>query len=127
MEASKPGFMEPVAPLPVNVIGVRTEGTGTPIADGQVVKTPDHHPDLVFSVVRPIVAILIRAAGAFLKALMGGLGLAGGAAATGWIPWATWQAAIAFAVTAALIEAAWSAITVLNDLEKQHPLLTGSI
>lgn len=116
-----------IEPLPVTVIGVRTADSGAPIADGQIVQTPDHQPNLVVKVVRPVVAIAIRAAFIFVKTLLGGLGLTTGAQVTGAIPWATWHLALVFALTAAGVEVLWSLVTVLGDLEKRHPLLTGSV
>ncbi len=116
-----------IQPLPVTVVGVRTDSTGAPIANGQVIVTPDHQPNLVVRVVKPATAVVVRAANVFLNSLLGGLGLVGGGALTGALPWATWKVALIFAASAALVNTIQSTATIAGDLEKKHPLLTGSV
>lgn len=118
--------MQPIQPLPVTVISAGT-GDGSPMVNGQIIPTPDHQPNLVVRVVTPIVAILVRAISVFLNSLLGGLGLVGGGTLTGTLPWATWRVALAFAACAALVNMIQSAATIFGNLEKNHPLLTGSI
>lgn len=118
---------KPVPELPVTVIGVRTPDSGAPIVNGQVIQTPDSQPNLVVRVISPLVAVFVRAAKVFINTLLGGLGLTGVSAATGTLPWASWEAAAATAASAAFVSILLNATTILGDLEKRFPLLTGSV
>lgn len=121
-----PGF-SPFEPLPVTVIGVRTEGTGAVIPNGQVITTPDHQPNLVVQVIRPSVAVLVRAGNVFLNTLLGGLGLTIAGTQVQSLAWASWKGALVIAASAAIVNTIQSLVTIFGDLEKKHPLLTGSI
>lgn len=117
--------VQPIENLPITMIGTRMEGTGTPIVDGQVIKTPDGQPNITIRVVGPFVAIATRAITVFGNTLLGGLGVSAGATITGAFPWATWQAALVIAASAAIISIIQSVVTITSNLEKKYPLLGG--
>lgn len=130
---------EPIANLTVPIIGVRTEGTGTPLVDGQVIVTPDHQPNLVMQIVGPVTALLVRNVYLYLKSLLGTLTTTMGTAVipTGGNPVLEAMHALTFVqllVTAAGLAVAPTAIGILGDLitifsglEKKFPLATGSV
>lgn len=135
MPDEKQGIPQPIANLPVNIIGVRTEGTGAPIVDGQVIVTPDHQPNLVVRVITPIVAIAIRAANLFLASVIGFLSAT--MIPAGDNPVLKALHAMEFyqlVMTAAGLAIAPTVFGALKDLatiglrlEKKFPLLTGSV
>lgn len=139
-EGEKPGAPEPVQPpaikpIPLNLIGVREEGTGVPITDGQVIVTPDHQPNIVANVVQPIVAILVRVTFLYAKTVLGFLTIA--MVPPGDNPvlkamhaiefWQLLTTAAGIAIAPAGYELLQSIVTILGRLERKYPLLTGSI
>lgn len=120
--------LQPIAPLSITMIGVRTEGTGAPIVDGQVVVTPESQPNLVVRVVTPMVAIVIRFANAYLTALLGlvTVGVTTDAiAAPDFLHLVVKYAGLSLA--GPCVALAKDLITVLSGLERRWPLASGSV
>lgn len=117
----------PIKPLPVTVIGVRETG-GAPIADGQVVQTPDHQPNIVVNVVAPIAAIAVRFINTFLTGL---LGILTGAMTTDVIQANDFAHLVykcaGLAVAGAGMGLLKDLVTVFGKLEGKYPLATGSV
>jgi len=109
----------------VSVIGANTApGALAPLPSGTVAKTPAGIPNVLVNVVRPITAILVRAAHVFVVTFLGALGAGSvGATPADW----TWLTALSIAGGAAFLETAKNLVTILGDLEQKNPLLTGSI
>lgn len=116
------------APLPVTLIGIRTEGTGAALVSGQEIVTPPGLPNLMIRVVTPLAAIAIRFANTYLTSLVG-LVMTGMTTAA--IPAPDFAhlvvkcASLALAGPAVML--AKDLITVLSGLERKFPLLTGSV
>lgn len=122
--------IEPIASLPVTLIGVRTEGTGAPIEDGQVIVTPPGQPNLVARVIGPTVAILVRFANAYLTALVGLLmaaGVSSGAAVGAADFYHSLLSCSTLALAGPVVAFLKDLITIFGNLEKKYPLLTGSV
>ena len=130
-EGEKPGAAvetPAIQPLPVTVIGVRTEDSGAPITNGQVITTPDHQPNLVVQVVTPLVAIVIRFINAYLTAI---IGLLIGGPATGLIRasdlghlFVDCASLALFGPVVALLK---DVVTILTGLERKYPIGTGNV
>jgi hypothetical protein len=116
--------------LPVTVIGVRTDNTGSPITNGQVIQTPDHQPNLVFQVIGPLTAILVRTLNAFVTTYIG-IATAAGLGGASLVPYTNLKDLLiksaVLSLSGAVLVFLKSVATILGDLEKNHPLLTGSV
>lgn len=137
-DGEKPGeplAPPPIQPIPVTLIGVREEGSGAPIVDGQVIVTPGDQPNLVANVVQPIIAIAVRVVFLYAKTVLGFL-------TTAMIPpgdnpvlqavhamefWQLLVTAAGIAIAPAGYELLQSLVTILGRLERKFPLLTGSV
>lgn len=110
----------PIPPVEVAVIGT----TGAP---PQVVTTPDHLPNLVVTMISPILAILVRFANVYLLTLVGLLGtsMTGALAAPDF--WHLVLKCGEMALAPAGLALGKDLITVLSGLEQKFPLATGSV
>lgn len=133
-EGEKPGIAEPVVtpaaiqPLPVTMIGVRTENSGAPITSGQVIVTPAGQPNFVVRVITPLVAISVRFGNAYLTAL---LGLVTVGLTTDALPAQDFVHLVLRCASLSLagpcVSLAKDLVTILSGLEKKYPLATGSV
>lgn len=125
-KAADTNIVQPVIP-PVAVTLVGT-GDGAPMANGQVVNTPDHQANLVVQVVTPLMAIIIRFANAYLTALVG---LLIGGPTTGLIPasdfWHLIVVSSGLALAGPIVGAIKDVITILTGLERKYPIETGNV
>lgn len=117
-------------PEPITAVVIRgtaPEGT-TPIPDGTVVKTPDHHPNISVTVISPLAAIAIRFCNAYVTTLVGLLTVG---MTTSVIPahdfldllWKCMGASLAGPAVSLLKDL----ITILGRLENKYPLITGNV
>lgn len=118
----------PIEPLPVTFVGVRTDNTGAPLVNGQVITTPDHQPNIVVQVVTPVLAVLIRFANAYLTAIVG---LLVGGPATGLITagdlWHLLLKCASLALFGPVVAALKDIVTILTGLERKFPIATGNV
>lgn len=116
---------EPMGPLQVTVIGT---GDGKLIDTGTVGTTPKGEPNMVVTVVSPIMAILIRFVNVFLTTLSG-LVVAG--MVTNVIPYSDFGglviACAKLSVSGAGVGMIKDLATIFGRLEHKFPLLTGSV
>ncbi len=125
MDPTDPTPAAPPPPLLVTVVG--TVGS-TPIPTGTIATTPDHQPNLIVRAVSPLLAVLIRFLNAYLTSLVGlvTIGLT-----TNALPAADFAHLVLRCASLALAGSAVGfgkdIITVLGNLEKKYPLLTGSV
>src|SRR5689334_15056906 len=120
-------------PLVISAIGTPAvhEGTG----DGGIgtvegtrtgkivtITTPEGQRDVEVHLVRPVVAILVRAAWTFVTTFSGAVG----ANSLGAVE-VSLQSAALIAGSAVLLGAAKDAAVVLNELKNKYPLLSGGI
>lgn len=124
-EAPPPIVVTMVGPVDGSTTGDRR---GAPITTGTIATTPDHMPNVVFRVISPLVSIAIRFAYAYGTSL---LGLITVGLTSKELPAADFGhlvlkcASLAFAPPCvALVK---DVITLLGDLEKKYPLLTGNV
>lgn len=122
------------ASRPVETLTVAVVGTGdaSKLPSGTVAATPGlHEPDIVVSVVDPLVAILIRFANTFLTQLVGLLA-AGMTPAGGRLLYTTdffhmVLTCASLSLPGAGIGLMKDLITVFGRLEQRYPLLTGKV
>jgi hypothetical protein len=118
----------PIPPVTVTVIGDASSG-GAPIPSGTVLVTPDHQPNVVYRVITPLVAILVRFVNTFCVSLAGSLS-AGGLTAN-IMPHADFtglvKSAVILAACIAGVGLVKDSATVFSGLEKQFPIATGSV
>lgn len=117
---------DPAKVEPVTIIG--TGDGGPPLTSGIVAQTPDHLPNLAIRVVTPIVAIGVRFVNTYLT-LMAGIVTAGMTSDV--LPYEDFRGLLILgaklAVSGAVVGLIKDVITVFGKLEKQYPLLTGSV
>ncbi len=120
-----------LAPVVVTVIGTGTGDGGAPIQDGQMLKTPDHQPNLIVQVVTPAMAILVRFVNTFLTQLVGLLVAAMTPVGGKLLYTGDFIEALVLCSSLALPGAALGlikdCITVFARLEQKFPLMTGSV
>lgn len=118
--------------LHVSLIGTGTgDGGQAPIRNGTVAETPgETQPNVVLRVVRPFVAIGVRAIHLFLATLLGLIG-AGAVIGQDFIPftdfWDLVMKGATVAATATALGFLKDVVTIFKRLEEKYPLLTGSI
>ncbi len=66
----------PFSNVPPVEVTIKGTGNGMPLLDGQVIKTPDHQPDLIIKIAQPIRSLLVGFVADFLKAWAGLIGAA---------------------------------------------------
>jgi hypothetical protein len=115
---------EPLAPITVAMIG-----TGDGRTPYGVIETPgEHKPNLLIMVVSPLAAILIRFANSYVTAL---LGLVTVGLTTDAIPAADFYHLVArcagLSLAGPCVALGKDIVTILGNLEKKYPLLTGSV
>lgn len=113
---------------PVSVVVVGT-GNGGVVPTGTIAETPHaNQPNLIVTVVSPLVAIAIRFANVYVGSLVG---ILAGAMASDVIPAADFvhllRACAGLALGGAVLLSLKDITTVLTGLEKRFPLLTGSV
>lgn len=116
-----------IPPVEVAVIGSPSDG-GMPFQTGTVLATPDHQPNVIVTVVTPIVAILIRFLNTYLSSLVG---LITAGMATNLIPATDFYHLVLKCATLSLAGAGLGLlkdlVTVFGKLEQKYPLATGSV
>ena len=108
---------EIAASVPVAIIGV--DGNKA-IPDGTIAQTPGAAPNATFSVISPIVAILVRAANLFIVSLLAALG-------TNAITPMSFKTAAMIALSTTGLGALKDCATIFGKLEGKFPLASGSI
>ena len=115
-----------IEPTVVTVIG--GTGDGSPLTTGTVGTTPDHQPNLVVTVVTPIVAIAIRFLNSYVTTL---IGLVTVGITTNALPAADFGHLVLRCATLSIagpaVAFAKDLVTILGNLERKYPLATGSI
>ncbi len=120
--------------IPVAIIG--TGDGGDHLLAGTIAKTPGSSANLIItSVISPLVAITVRVAYMFMKSLLGGLTLA-------MIPpgdnpvllamhamdfYHLFLTCLGLAVAPTVLDLVQSLVTILGNLERTHPLASGSV
>ena len=121
---------EVIPPVSVAIIGGTGDG-GAPLTSNTLATTPDHQPNLIVTVIQPVVAILVRFVNLFLTTLVG-LVMAGMTPAGGRLLY-TGDFLHMFALCASLafpgaaVGLVKDCITVFGRMEQKFPLATGSI
>lgn len=118
---------EPIQPVVITVIGGTGDG-GAPLTTGTVATTPDHQPNIVLTVVTPLVAILVR----FINVYVGMVvGLLGTAMTSNAIPapdfWHLFLKCASLAIGGAVVLSMKDIVTIFGKLEGKFPLASGSI
>lgn len=120
---------EPIPSVSVAIIG--TGDGGAPLTSGATAVTPGHQPNLVITIVKPVVAIVVRFINQFLTTLVGLVG-AGMTPAGGRILHA--EDFVHLVLTCASLSIAGAGmgaikdcLTIFTDLEKKFPVGTGSV
>jgi hypothetical protein len=119
---------------PVVTVAMIGTGTGdgglTPITDGTKAITPDHQPNVIFTVIGPALAIAVRFVNRFLLSLGGSIGISDTPLAN-WAPanlqHLDFHALAILALSAATVGLLKDLITVFGRLEQKYPLATGSV
>lgn len=121
-------IQQPIADVVVTLVGSGTGDGGAPIQSGQVLKTPDSQPNVIVRVITPIVAILVRFANAYVTAL---LGLVTVGLTTDALPAADFYHLVlrcaGLSLAGPCVALGKDLVTILGNLEKKYPLLTGSV
>jgi|SRR6185369_4890008 len=125
----------PIQPMNVAIVGSTGAGDGgAPITTGTTAKTPDHQPNVVFTVVGPLRAIGIRFINTFLTGFVGflsGAPLIDKIAGMQLFEFSDLQDLVLKSAIAALAPAVIGLgkdlITIFGKLESKYPLLTGNI
>ena len=120
---------EPTPPVTVAIIG--TGDGGTPLTSGVTAVTPGHQPNLIVTLVTPLVAILVRFVNQFLTTLVGLVG-AGMTPAGGRILHADDFVHLVLTCASLSIAGAGFAlikdcVTIFSKLEQKYPVGTGSV
>lgn len=127
MIAEKETLPVPIAPVIVTVVGNGT-GNGSPIPSGTELITPDHQPNVIYNVIKPIIAIAVRFGNVYLGVLVGTLL---GALGTGVIPASDFlhllMKCASLSLCGPFVLMLKDIGTVFMGLEKKFPLLTGSV
>lgn len=114
-----------MGPLQVTVIGT---GDGKMIDSGTVATTPKNQPNMIVTVVSPLVAIGVRFVNAFLTILSG---LIAAEMVTNVIPYDNFGtlviACAKLSISGAGVGLIKDLVTVFGRLEHKFPLLTGSV
>lgn len=117
-----------IAPVVVTMVGTGTGDGGAPIPSGTVAKTPDHQPNLVVQVVTPLAAVLIRFANSYLTTLTG---LVTVGLTTDVLPAVDFAHLVVrcagLSLAGPVVGLIKDVITLLSNLEKKYPLLTGNV
>jgi hypothetical protein len=125
----------PIEPMKIAVVsGTGTGDGGNPITSGTVATTPEHHPNLIITVVGPVMALVVRFINTFLT---GWVGLLSGAPIIDKVAGMqifefndlgdlVTKSAIA-ALAPAVIGLGKDLITIFGKLEGKYPLLTGNV
>jgi len=125
-EDNKVTESRPVEPVVVTIIGT---GDSSKLPTGTEAETPGaHQPNLVVSMVGPVLAVSIRFINTFLTVL---LGILMGAMGTDVIPasdfWDLLFKCAGLSVAGAVVGLIKDLITVFGRLEQKNPLLTGNV
>lgn len=122
--------MEPIQPVTVTVIKGTGDG-GTPLQTGVTATTPDHLPNIVVTMISPLVAICIRFANTFLVSLSGLLVAAMTPAGSSLLYTSDfWHLLITCAnlsIPVAGLGFIKDCATIFGKLEGKFPLATGSV
>lgn len=117
-------------PDPITTIVIKGTGPGgvTPVADGVVAVTPNHHADIVVQAISPIAALAIRFANAYLTTLVG---LVTAGLSTTVIPYhdfadLVWKCA-GMSLAGPTISLMKDLLTIFGRLENKYPLATGNV
>lgn len=116
--------------VPVTIISTGTGDGATPIKSGTVAETPGPQPNVVFNVVRPIVAIAVRFGHTFLLTFSGAIGLSLTPMAGEVLPADLEQRlkyAAVLGLSAACAGLVKDLITIFGNLENRFPLMTGNV
>lgn len=131
---NEPAVAPAIEPIQIAMVGTIGTGSGTgtgaghPITDGTVITTPDHMPNIVARVITPLAAILIRFANAYVTALIGlvTVGLTSDA-----LPASDFAHLVIRCAGLSLagpgVALMKDLVTILGNLEKKYPLLTGNV
>lgn len=118
----------PPPPAPIVATVIAPAGT---VPSGVVAATPDHLPDVVITVVRPLVAISVRFANAFAATWLGLMAAAmtptGGQLLYTKDFLETALLCASLALPGACIALVKDLITIFGRLESKYPLATGSV
>lgn len=115
-----------VPPMQVPIIGT---GDGRGLSSGTEVVTPGaHEPNVVFTVVQPVVAIVIRFVNAYLTMLVGTITAGMG---TSYIPFTDFMDLLSKSAIISLVPAFVGLLkdcaTIFGRLEERNPLWTGNV
>jgi hypothetical protein len=119
----------PVEPVQVAVIGT---GDGSRLASGIEAVTPGtHEPNIVVTVITPVLAIVIRFVNGYLTAFVGLMGAAQTDAGSKLLHTGDFLSMVAVCASLSLagpsIDLVKNLITIFGRLERRYPLLTGSV
>lgn len=125
----------PIEPMKVAIVsGTGTGDGGAPITTGTTATTPDSHPNVVFTVVGPLMAVAIRFVNTFLTGWVGfisGAPLIDKISGMEIFQFSDLQDLVIKSAVAALAPAVIGLgkdlITIFGKLENKYPLLTGNI
>lgn len=115
-------------PIPPVTVAIIRGGTGAPLTTGTVASTPDHQPNIVFTVISPLAAVLIRFAYDYLTMLVA---LVGAGMTTNVIPAADFAHLVLQCAKLSLAGAGLGAlknlVTIFGNLERKFPIASGSV
>lgn len=116
-----------IEPVSVAIIG-GTVPAGSPLTTGTTATTPDHQPNLVVTVITPIMALLIRALNVYVTAVVGLLAAAMTSNAITAPDFAHLLLKCAgLAIGGTVVMLLKDIVTVTSGLERKFPLATGSV
>lgn len=114
----------PTPPVPITVIG-----TSDGLVQGTTAKTPPDQPNLIISVVSPLMAIVVRFINTYIGMVVGLL--AAGMADSSAIPavdfWHLLLKCGGLAIGGAVVLSLKDIVTIFGRLENKYPLLTGGV
>lgn len=116
---------------PVGVTIIDTTKPGSPLTNGDVAVTPDHQPNLVVTLVKPIEALAIRFVYQYATTLVGfvtaGLTPSGSRLLNAPDFWHLLLICASFSIAGPTVAMLKDLVTIFGNLEASHPLLTGSV
>lgn len=122
---------EPIPPLAVAIVSTDAATPGSPLVSGVTAVTPDHQPNLVVTLVAPLMAVAVRFINQYLTTLVGLIG-------AGMTPLGARLLhaddffhlvlnCASLAVAGATFAALKDLVTIFGRLENKYPLLTGNV
>lgn len=119
-----------IEPVPVSIIA-QGENANHPLMSGITAVTPDHLPNIVITLVAPLMAVLVRFVNQFLTTLVGLVGAGMTPAGSHLLQAKDFYHLVLTCASLAVAGAGFGLlkdlVTIFGKLEGKYPLLTGSV